>query len=48
MVKTPVLPMQGLWVQSLVGEIRSHMLCSMTKTLKKKERNFRWASPNVI
>ena len=31
-VKT--LPMQGVWVRSLVGELRSHKLCSMAKKLK--------------
>ena len=43
MVKT-LLPMQEPWVQSLVGELRSHMPCSMAKRLKKKnvrrEENF--------
>ena len=36
MVKT-LLPMQEPWVQSLVGELRSHMPCSMAKRLKKKK-----------
>ena len=30
--------MQGVWVRSLLGELRSHMLYSMAKDLKKKER----------
>ena len=30
-VKTPLLPLQGLWVRSLVGELRSHMACSVGK-----------------
>ena len=34
-VKTPVLPLQGAWVQYLVGELRSHMLCCMAKKKKK-------------
>ena len=29
-VKT-VLPLQGMWVRSLVGELRSYMLCSTAK-----------------
>ena len=36
-VKT-VLPLQGAWVQSLVQELRFHMLqCSQNKTKKQKE-----------
>ena len=30
-VKTPALPLQEAWVQSLIGELRSHMPCSMAK-----------------
>ena len=37
MVKT-ALPLQGAWVQPLVGELRSHMPCSMVKKLKKKKK----------
>ena len=37
-VKT-VLPLQGMWVQSLVGELRSYMLCSTAKRLKKKRHH---------
>ena len=33
MVKTPL---QRAWVRSLVGELRSHMLCGVAK--KKKQR----------
>ena len=29
------LPMQGARVQSLAGELRSHMLCSVAKTKKR-------------
>ena len=29
--KDSVLPMQGTWVCSLVGKLRSHILCSMAK-----------------
>ena len=36
MVKT-VLSTQAVWVQSLVREIGSHMLCGMTKIKKKKK-----------
>ena len=32
LVKT-VLPIKGTWVQSLVGELRSHMLCGTSKKL---------------
>lgn len=34
LVKT-VLPMQGVWIWSLTGKLRSHMLCSVAKKLKK-------------
>ena len=34
-VKTLVLPLQGAWVQFLVGELRSHMLCCMAKSKNK-------------
>ena len=30
-----VLPLQGVWVQSLVGELRSHMQCVVAKKKKK-------------
>ena len=30
------LPMQGVWVWSLLGELRSHILCSAAKNLKTK------------
>ena len=30
--------MQGAWVRSLVGEIKSHMLCRMVQKLKKKKK----------
>ena len=33
-----MLPMQRLWVPSLVWEVRSHMLCGTTKTSKKKKK----------
>ena len=29
------LPLQGTWVGSLVGELRSGLLCSMTKEKKR-------------
>ena len=35
MVKT-LLSMQRTWVQSLVGELRSHMQCGAAKKKKKK------------
>ena len=35
-VKTP-LPLQGAWVQSLVGELKSLLLCGVAK--KKKKQN---------
>ena len=31
--------MQGLWVQSLVGKLRSHMLCNVAKKKFKKVRH---------
>ena len=31
-----MLPIQGVWVQYLVGELRSHLLCGMAKLKKKK------------
>ena len=34
-VKTLVLPLQGEWVQFLVGKLRSHMLCCMAKNKNK-------------
>ena len=34
-VKT-VLPLQGVWVRSLVGELRSHIPCSVAKNKQKK------------
>ena len=30
-VKTPCFQCSGVWVQSLVGEIRSHMMCVQPK-----------------
>ena len=33
-----MLPMQGAWVQSLVGELRSHMPHSMAKKLINKNK----------
>ena len=35
-----VLPMEGAWVWSLVGELKSHMLCSVAKTIKKKKSHY--------
>ena len=34
MIRVPELPLQGTWVQSLVGELRFSIPCSMAK-LKK-------------
>ena len=34
-----MLPTQGTWVQSLVGELRSHIPHDVAKKKKKKERN---------
>ena len=31
-----LLPVQGVWVQSLVRELRSHMPCEMAKKFKKR------------
>ena len=36
MLKT-VLPMQGVQVRSLVGELKSHWLCSAARKKKKKK-----------
>ena len=33
-----MLPIQEAWVQSLVRELRSHMLRGMAKKLKKKKK----------
>ena len=33
-----MLPLHGAQVQSLVGELKSHMLCDMDKKKKKRER----------
>ena len=33
-----MLPMQGAWVQSLVGEVRSHMSHGVAKLKKKKKK----------
>ena len=38
MYKDSALPVQRLQVQSLVGELRSHKLCSMVKRLGKKKK----------
>ena len=32
-----LLPLQRTWVQSMVRELRSHMLCSLTKEHKTKK-----------
>ena len=32
-----VLPGQGAWVRTLVGEVRSHMPCGMAKKKRKKK-----------
>ena len=37
-VKTPKLPMQGPQVQSLVGEVRSHMPCGVAKKKSPKHQ----------
>ena len=37
-----VLPMQGLQVQSLVRELRSHMSSGVVKLKRKKEKKSRW------
>ena len=34
-----ILPVQGAWVQSLVGELRSHMLHGVAKKKKKRKEN---------
>ena len=34
-----MLPMQGVRVQSLVGELKSHMPCDVAKNYKKKKKN---------
>ena len=39
-----MLPMPGLWIQSLVGELRSHIHTAQSKTLEKEEeRKWEWA-----
>ena len=39
MVRTPLLPLQGAWVGSLVGELKSHKPCGgAIKKERKKER----------
>ena len=38
MVKT-VLPMQKIWVPSLAGELRSHLLHDLTEKKKTKKQN---------
>ena len=35
---------QGMWVRSVVGELRFHMLCSAAKRLKKKTHNIKLPS----
>ena len=37
MVEGPYLPLQGVWVQALVEELRSHMQCNQ----KKKNSEFK-------
>ena len=37
-----MLPMQGTWVQSLVGELRSHLLHGVGKKKKKSSLNISW------
>ena len=39
-VQDSVLPLQGAQVQSLVGELGSHMLCSQKKKEKRQSRFF--------
>ena len=33
-----VLLIQGMWIQSLARELRSYILCSMAKKVKKKKK----------
>ena len=40
-VKTPHFQCGRLWVQALVGELRTHMLCRATKRNEKKENGRR-------
>ena len=40
-VKTPHFQCGRLWVQALVGELRTHMLCRATKRNEKKENRRR-------
>ena len=37
-VRAPLLPLQGVGVQSLVGELRSHLTRSEAKEVKKKKK----------
>ena len=37
-VRAPLLPLQGVGVQSLVGKLRSHLTRSEAKEVKKKKR----------
>ena len=38
-VRAPLLPLQGVGVQSLVGELRSHLTRSEAKEVKKKKKD---------
>ena len=36
-VKTPVLPLQGPWVRSLIRELRCHILCGRAENKTKQK-----------
>ena len=41
-VRAPLLPLQGVGVQSLVGKLRSHLTRSEAKEVKKKKKKMLW------
>jgi len=43
-----VLPLQGAWVQFLVGDLRFHMLCSIAWANNKKQTNKTKKIPMII
>ena len=36
------LPTQGVWFQSLVSELRCHMLCNQNKQTNQKKKKWKW------
>ena len=39
-----MLSVQGVWVQSLIGEVRSHMLCSTIRIEKERKDVYQYPS----